>query len=131
MTLSRIDKEVPAFAGKTEDYSFHIPHSTLHIKSRGVAGWRAPARRGRWQRSAAEGEPSPLYRRKNGSSSLQTKDERKKWRFAQYYYDNLSSLVSRLIPIFSLAKIFNKDLIMAKIAILGFGNLGRGVECAV
>ena len=36
-------------------------------------------------------------------------------------------LLSYIFP----AKIFNKDIVMAKIAILGYGNLGRGVECAV
>ena len=40
-------------------------------------------------------------------------------------------LPTAYFPIFSSAKIFNKDIVMAKIAILGYGNLGRGVECAV
>ena len=51
------------------------------LANRGVTGWRAPARGGRWQRSAAEGEPSPFidertalraYRLKTKENSLYT-----------------------------------------------------------
>ena len=42
----------------------------------------------------SQGEPSPFYRRKNGSSSLQTKDERKK--IAVHAVLLRQSLVSRL-----------------------------------
>ena len=68
-------------------------------------------------RGCSQGEASPFYRRKNGSSSLQTKDERKNGGsrsiIATIY--RLSSIVFCLIPIFSTQKFLTRILLWQRL----------------